>query len=67
MDDDIRDILLVFLADSLPAIVRGQTASLPIGLIDLIRTATLESNGNLPFPNDVSELLYIFILTDYRL
>lgn len=67
MDNDIRDILLVFLANALPAIVRDQTVAIPEGLGDLIRTATFESNGSLPFPTDVSELLYVYILHNNRL
>lgn len=64
MNDDVRDILLVFIVNSLSSIAQEQTTILPIGLRDFIRTATLESNGNLPFPSDVSDLFYVYILNN---
>lgn len=66
MNDDIRDILLVFLVDSLSAIARTQTVQLPAGLLDFIRTEAIESNADLPFPADVRELLYVYILNQNR-
>lgn len=64
MNDDVRDILLVFIANALSYIAQEQSSTIPIGLQDFIRTATLESNGNLPFPADISDLLYVYILNN---
>lgn len=64
MNDDVRDILLVFIANALSSIAQEKETTLPIELRDFIRTATLESNGNLPFPSDISNLLYVYILNN---
>lgn len=64
MNDDVRDILLVFIANALSSIAQEKETTLLIELRDFIRTATLESNGNLPFPSDISDLLYVYILNN---
>ena len=63
MPDDIQDILFVFLVENLPLIASRRPVVLPIGLTDYIRTETINSNGTLPFPSDLAELLFVYELS----
>lgn len=63
MPDDIQDILFVFLVDNLSSIARNDAIILPLGLSDYIRTEVIASNGALPFPSDLSDLLFVYELS----
>lgn len=63
MPDDIQDILFVFLVSNLSSIVQNEIVILPLGLSDYIRTETIASNGSLPFPSDLSDLLFVYELS----
>ena len=63
MPDDIQDILFVFLVENLPLIASRRAVVLPIGLTDYIRTETINSNGTLPFPSDLADLLFVYELS----
>ncbi|MBQ8682852.1 MAG: hypothetical protein IJ510_03905 [Selenomonadales bacterium] len=60
MTGDTQDILFVFLVNNLTAIARNQPVILPSGLADFIRAEVIESNGDLPFPSDLSDLLFVY-------
>lgn len=60
MPDDINDILFVFLVNDLASIVQRQTVILPNGLGDFIRASVIESNGALPFPSDLADILFTY-------
>ena len=60
MPDDINDILFVFLVNDLASIVQQRAVTLPIGLGDFIRASVIESNGALPFPSDLADILFTY-------
>ncbi len=67
MPSDIQDILFVFLVNNLSSITRNEFTILPIGLSDYIRTEVINSGGSLPFPSDLSDLLFVSELTRQNL
>lgn len=67
MSNDIQDILFVFLVNDLSSISQRQTIILPSGLADFIRTSVIESNGDLPFPSDISDILFAYGISEDKL
>ncbi|MBO5245489.1 MAG: hypothetical protein J6B02_05245 [Selenomonadales bacterium] len=60
MPDDINDILFVFLVNDLSSIVQRRAVTLPSGVDDFVRVSVIESNGTLPFPSDLADILFTY-------
>ena len=67
MSNDIQDILFVFLVDNLASVSQRRSIVLPNGLADFIRTSLIESNGSLPFPSDISDILFTYGISEDKL
>lgn len=67
MSNEIQDILFVFLVANLPSVLQRQPVILPSGLADFIRTSVIESNGDLPFPSDISDILFAYGISEDKL